>query len=459
MLYIKNQIRIQPQTIYQKDKAITVSASLIALLLILIGSIMSNPLIVYAQEDGGDDDDGGGGGDDDDGGGGDDDDGGGGGGGGDDSGDSGGGDNKITKSQSKDNNAIKTLQADNNVLRTLPNNKVFEAPPADNNVLRTLPNNKVFEAPPADNNVLRTLPGLQQLQPGSNSIESYPYVKLFPDIQSSCDPSIETCSIALPQPSPAVGISEIKDDVIKSEDYLDNQPPEKRTKFLNNIVDNMIIPDTRQDLVESKMFLDRLSPAARAEVLYLVINSMSKSFKMLPEVQAQAYQPSTLPRALPISSESSAGTTPQQLEQHGDAIILSPEIRQEILTKYNPSERAKIIPAAQNLGFAITAIIPGSAVIVDLTERTQLQTLLNQVEVQKFLELHDKPTAENLAAFLNIPIQKLGEFLNMLTPDELTEIFYKVLPEDASNKILSSITADEQIKIKEKLQSSANSNL
>ncbi len=281
--------------------------------------------------------------------------------------------------------------------------------------------------------------------------------KMF--IQLSCDPSIETCNIAVPQPGPAVDISDIKEDVIKSEDYLDSQPPEKRTKFLNNIVDNMVIPDTRQDLVESKMFLDRLSPAARAEILYLVINSMSKSFKMLPDVQAQSYQPSTLPKALPISTESSAGTTPQQLEQHGDAIILSPETRQEISTKYNPSERAKIIPVAQNLGFAITAIIPGSAVIVDLTERTQLRTLLNQVEVQKFLELHDKPTAENLAAFLDIPLQKLGEFLNMLSTDELTDIFDKVLPKDAREKILNSITTDERIKIEERLRSSPNSNL
>ena len=81
------------------------------------------------------------------------------------------------------------------------------------------------------------------------------------------------------------------------------------------------------------------------------------------------------------------------------------------------------------------------------------------MEVQKFLELHDNPTAQNLAAFLNIPLQKLGEFLNMLSPDELNEIFGDVLPQDVREKILSSITTDERIKIEEKLQSSANSNL
>jgi hypothetical protein len=258
----------------------------------------------------------------------------------------------------------------------------------------------------------------------------------------------------VPQPGVAVEISKVKEDVIRSEDYLNSQSPEKRTKFLNNILDNMVIPDTRQDLFESKIFLDRLSPAARAEMLYLVINSMSKSFKMLPDVQAQSYQPSTLPKALHISTQSSAGSTPQQLEQHVDAITLSPETRQEISTKYSPSERAKILPAAQNLGFSITAIIPGSAVIVDLTERTELRTLLNQVEVQKFLELHDRPTAENLAAFLNIPLQQLGKFLNMLSPDEIKEIFDQVLPEDARERILGSITTDERIKIEDKLQSS-----
>jgi hypothetical protein len=322
-----------------------------------------------------------------------------------------------------------------------------------------------LSAQKADTSVFKALPESQQLQRDSNSIESYPYVKLYPylkldpDIQSSCDPSIETCSLALPQPGPTVDISETKGDVIKSKDYLDSQPPEKRTKFLNNIVDNMIIPDTRQDLVESKMFLDRLSPTARAEILYLVINSMGKSFKMLPDIQPQSQQLSTLPEAQSISTESSDVIASQQLEQRGDAITLSPETRQEISANYNPSERAKIIPAAQTVGFAITAIIPGSAVIVELTERSQLRTLLNQVEVQKFLELHDNATAQNLAAFLNIPLQKLGEFLNMLSPDELNEIFGDVLPQDVREKILSSITTDERIKIEEKLQSSANSNL
>ena len=423
MLYIKNQIRIQPQIIYQTDKALTVSASLIALVLILIGSIMSNPLIVYAQGEGSGDS--GGGGDDDDNG-----------------GDSGGGDDE--KLQEQDNQPVK------NAIRpksTLSSDSSLSA------AKNTFPSQSIQQIDP------NALSAAKNTFPSKYIIQTIPPLWTDQGQTPTCDPSIETCSLAVPQPGPAVDISETKADVIESKDYLDSQPPEKRTKFLNNIVDNMAIPDTRQDLVESKMFLDRLSPTARAEILYLVINSMSKSFKMLPDVQAQSYQPSTLPKALPISTESSVGTTPQQLEQHGDAIILSPEIRQEISTKYSPSERAKIIPAAQNLGFAITAIIPGSAVIVDLTERTQLQTLLNQVEVQKFLELHDKPTAENLAAFLNIPLQKLGEFLNMLTPDELNEIFYKVLPEDAGNKILSSITADEQIKIKEKLQSIDNSNL
>jgi hypothetical protein len=75
------------------------------------------------------------------------------------------------------------------------------------------------------------------------------------------------------------------------------------------------------------------------------------------------------------------------------------------------------------------------------------------------LTLQDNPIPENLAAFLNIPPQKLGEFLTMLTPDELYDIFEEVLAEGASVKILSSVTIDEWIKIEEKLQSSSTSNL
>ena len=73
------------------------------------------------------------------------------------------------------------------------------------------------------------------------------------------------------------------------------------------------------------------------------------------------------------------------------------------------------------------------------------------------MTLQDNPTPENLAAFLNIPPQKLGEFLNMLTSDELHEIFENMLPKGAGEKILASVTMDEWIKIEEKIQSSPTS--
>ncbi len=53
MHYIKNRIIFQGQIFYQKNNIIT-AASLLALVLILIGSIISNPLIIYAQKDGDD---------------------------------------------------------------------------------------------------------------------------------------------------------------------------------------------------------------------------------------------------------------------------------------------------------------------------------------------------------------------------------------------------------------------
>jgi hypothetical protein len=247
--------------------------------------------------------------------------------------------------------------------------------------------------------------------------------------------------ISVPQRGPAVDLKKTREDVTKSKDYLDSQPPEKRTKFLNNIVDNIVIPDTRQDLVESKMFLDRLSPTARAEVLYTEINNLGESYT---NPQSESNPPEIPPAGSGggSSSISSDGSTKP-----------SEQTNTEILTKYNPSERAKIIPAAQNLGFAITAIIPGSIVILEIAERTDLLAVLNKIESEKFLTLQDNPTQENLAAFLNIPPQKLGEFLNMLSPDELNEVFEKILPEGARENILSGLNPTERVEIEKKLQS------
>jgi Mg/Co/Ni transporter MgtE len=69
------------------------------------------------------------------------------------------------------------------------------------------------------------------------------------------------------------------------------------------------------------------------------------------------------------------------------------------------------------------------------------------------LTLQDNPTPENLAAFLNIPPQKLGEFLNMLTPDELNEVFEKILPKGARENILTGLNPTERVEIEKKLQS------
>jgi hypothetical protein len=141
----------------------------------------------------------------------------------------------------------------------------------------------------------------------------------------------------------------------------------------------MVIPETRQDLVESKMFLDRLSPAARAEVLYITINNFGENYR-------DSQSESNLPKKPPAGSGrggSSGSTTGSNINDDGSPTS-SEQTSTEILTKYNPSERAKILPSAQNLGFAITAIIPRSIVILEIAGRTDLLAVLNKIESEKF---------------------------------------------------------------------------
>jgi hypothetical protein len=68
--------------------------------------------------------------------------------------------------------------------------------------------------------------------------------------------------------------------------------------------------------------------------------------------------------------------------------------------------------------------------------------VLNPHERQVFLSLNTYPTPEKLAEFLDLPPEKLPEFLNMLTKDELSEMF-DMLPQDTLTSVLTSLNTNE----------------
>ena len=81
----------------------------------------------------------------------------------------------------------------------------------------------------------------------------------------------------------------------------------------------------------------------------------------------------------------------------------------------------------------VVDVAPGSKVVKEITERPELHAVLNAHEKQVFLSLNTYPTPEKLAEFLDLPPEKLPEFLNMLTKDELIEMF-DMLPQDTLTK-------------------------
>ena len=115
--------------------------------------------------------------------------------------------------------------------------------------------------------------------------------------------------------------------------------------------------------------------------------------------------------------------------------------RQGILSKVDQSELPKLIHASFPLAMTVVDVAPGSKVVKEITERPELHAMLNPHEKQVFLSLNAYPTPEKLAEFLDLPPEKLPEFLNMLTKDELSEMF-DMLPQDTLTSVLTSLNTN-----------------
>jgi DNA-directed RNA polymerase specialized sigma subunit len=92
---------------------------------------------------------------------------------------------------------------------------------------------------------------------------------------------------------------------------------------------------------------------------------------------------------------------------------------------------------------AVVDVAPGSKAVKEITERPELLAVLNSYEKQIFISLNSEPTPEKVAEFLNIPPQKLREFLSMLTQEELTEIL-DMLPPASQNSILNNLSEKQR---------------
>jgi Mg/Co/Ni transporter MgtE len=145
-----------------------------------------------------------------------------------------------------------------------------------------------------------------------------------------------------------------------------------------------------------------------------------------------------------VQQESQHQVTTQQIMEILDKV---PEAqRQGILSKVDQSQLPKLIHASFPLAMTVVDVAPGSKVVKEITERPELHAVLNSHEKQIFLSLNTDPTPEKLAEFLDLPPEKLPEFLNMLTKDELSEMF-NMLPQHTLTSVLTSLSINEQARI------------
>jgi hypothetical protein len=142
-----------------------------------------------------------------------------------------------------------------------------------------------------------------------------------------------------------------------------------------------------------------------------------------------------------VQQESQHQATTQQIMEILNNV---PEAqRQGILSKVDQSELPKLIHASFPIAMTVVDVAPGSKVVKEITERPELHAVLNPHEKQVFLSLNTYPTPEKLAEFLDLPPEKLPEFLNMLTKDELSEMF-DMLPQDTLTSVLTSLNTNER---------------
>jgi flagellar motor switch protein FliG len=166
--------------------------------------------------------------------------------------------------------------------------------------------------------------------------------------------------------------------------------------------------------------------------------------EMVPQQRPQTMQ--QLPQGLQqhMQQESQQQNTTQQIM--GILNNLPEPQREGILNKYDQAQLPKLIRANFPLMMAVVDVAPGSKVVKEITERPDLHAVLNSYEKQIFMSLSSEPTPEKVAEFLNLPPQKLGEFLSMLTPEELTEIL-DMLPPGSQNSILNNLSEIERNRI------------
>jgi hypothetical protein len=185
-------------------------------------------------------------------------------------------------------------------------------------------------------------------------------------------------------------------------------------------------------------------------------NMEKQSLQPLQAPQTMQQQaPQTMQQQAPQTMQQQAPQTMQQYvqqeSQHQATTQQIMEIlnnvpeaqRQGILSKVDQSELPKLIHASFPLAMTVVDVAPGSKVVKEITERPELHAMLNPHEKQVFLSLNTYPTPEKLAEFLDLPPEKLPEFLNMLTEDELSEMF-DMLPQDTLTSVLTSLNTNER---------------
>jgi hypothetical protein len=165
----------------------------------------------------------------------------------------------------------------------------------------------------------------------------------------------------------------------------------------------------------------------------------------------QQQTPQTMQQQTPQTMQQYAQKESQQqgtTQQIMEILNKVPEAqRQGILSKVDESQLPKLIHASFPLAMTVVDVAPGSKVVKEITERPELHAVLNSHEKQVFLSLNTDPTPEKLAEFLDLPPEKLPEFLNMLTKDELSEMF-DMLPQHTLTSVLTSLSVTRKAELK-----------
>jgi hypothetical protein len=262
----------------------------------------------------------------------------------------------------------------------------------------------------------------------------------------SKDPNAEGCkpliSAACTDPKGCPLSSETISDEIKFQKtfkILQNVPSDEGTGILKEVIQNIPVSVTSEPSVEGMKKMEESKNVVEAHGSLgssIVLASISTSHCNENPTAEDCKTDSTTPNS---DSNVFIGLSAEQIKIVKN---LSPDQLKEF-SKLSASEQSKLLDAASVLVAPVVDIIASVKSILETSVKAGIMNVLDPQEQLKFIELNEKPTQVELAGFLNIlVVDRLTDFLNMITLAQLNQMFIEILPSQESSAIIDKIVPE-----------------